>query len=878
MINKFIYFFFLIFISILFQSNSYGNNQFNFDVTELEILENGNIIKGLKKGSIRTNDNIVITSDTFIYNKKKNIFTAIGNVKFKDFNRNVEIFSNKIIYNKDKEIIRTINNSKAIYNKNKIITADNFNYQNIENILNANGNVKVNDKVKDYTVEAENLTYYKNVEKIITKGKTISTIQSKYEISSANVVFFIEENNISSKDKTIIKDMNSQIFYLDEFNYSITDEILKGVEILVITKYNQPKSDKFYFLNGIIDLKKSKFFGKDAEVNIHKTVFDNSDNDPRFKGVSVVADKNLIKVNKGLFTSCKKNDKCPPWSLKAEKIKHNKSKKQITYDNAVLNIYDFPVLYFPKFFHPDPTVNRQSGVLKPVLSSSNILGDSITVPYFKIISKEKDLTISPTIFEDKMIMSQVEYRQKNEQSSLIADFGYVNNYKSSSDKKKKNLYHLFAGYDLDLSFKNYISSDLTISIERIWNDTYLKTFSKFITETPRIRPQNFDKLQNKVKLFLDHEKYNLVSGIEAYETVKKTSNDRYQFILPYYNLDWLIEQEYFDGSFNFSSSGSNDLNNTNKLNTNIINDFEYSSSDLISNIGFKTNYFINLKNLNSIGKKSDKYKSSPQVELLSLFNVELSLPLIKDADKYNNILTPKLSFRFNPSDMKDYSTSNNKINVNNIFANNRLGLSDTFESGRSITLGLDFKKERKNNLDEINNYFELKLATVFRDKKEKFIPKKSSLGEKNSDIFGSIKSQLTNNINLGYNFSVDNDYSSFEYNDINATFSLNNIVTKFSFIEENSEVGDTNVLTNSIMYNYDDQNYFTFKTRRNRKINLTEYYDLVYEYKNDCLTAGIKYNKTYYSDGDLKPSENLLFTITIVPLTSYEYKVDQIGN
>ena len=878
MINKFIYFFFLIFISILFQSNSYGNNQFNFDVTELEILENGNIIKGLKKGSIRTNDNIVITSDTFIYNKKKNIFTAIGNVKFKDFNRDVEIFSNKIIYNKDKEIIRTINNSKAIYNKNKIITADNFNYQNIENILNANGNVKVNDKVKNYTVEAENLTYYKNVEKIITKGKTISTIQSKYEISSANVVFFIEENNISSKDKTIIKDMNSQIFYLDEFNYSITDEILKGVEILVITKYNQPKSDKFYFLNGIIDLKKSKFFGKDAEINIHKTVFDNSDNDPRFKGVSVVADKNLIKVNKGLFTSCKKNDKCPPWSLKAEKIKHNKSKKQITYDNAVLNIYDFPVLYFPKFFHPDPTVNRQSGILKPVLNSSNILGDSITVPYFKIISQEKDLTITPTIFEDKMIMSQVEYRQKNEQSSLIADFGYVNNYKSSSDKKKKNLYHLFAGYDLDLSFKNYISSDLTMSIERIWNDTYLKTFSKFITETPRIKPQNFDKLQNKVKLFLDHEKYNLVSGIEAYETVKKTSNDRYQFILPYYNLDWRIEQEYFDGSFNFSSSGSNDLNNTNKLNTNIINDFEYSSSDLISNIGFKTNYFINLKNLNSIGKKSDKYKSSPQVELLSLFNVELSLPLIKNAYKYNNILTPKLSFRFNPSDMKDYSTSNNKINVNNIFANNRLGLSDTFESGRSITLGLDFKKERKNNLDEINNYFELKLATVFRDKKEKFIPKKSSLGEKNSDIFGSIKSQLTNNINLGYNFSVDNDYSSFEYNDINATFSLNNIVTKFSFIEENSEVGDTNVFTNSIMYNYDDQNYFTFKTRRNRKINLTEYYDLVYEYKNDCLTAGIKYNKTYYSDGDLKPSENLLFTITIVPLTSYEYKVDQIGN
>ena len=49
-------------------------------------------------------------------------------------------------------------------------------------------------------------------------------------------------------------------------------------------------------------------------------------------------------------------------------------------------------------------------------------------------------------------------------------------------------------------------------------------------------------------------------------------------------------------------------------------------------------------------------------------------------------------------------------------------------------------------------------------------------------------------------------------------------------------MGDTNVLTNSISYKYDDKNLFTFKTRRNRKINLTEYYDLVYEYKYDCIT------------------------------------------
>ena len=38
-------------------------------------------------------------------------------------------------------------------------------------------------------------------------------------------------------------------------------------------------------------------------------------------------------------------------------------------------------------------------------------------------------------------------------------------------------------------------------------------------------------------------------------------------------------------------------------------------------------------------------------------------------------------------------------------------------------------------------------------------------------------------MNLKYNFSIDNDYSTFEYNDLNASFSINNIITNFNFIE-----------------------------------------------------------------------------------------------
>ena len=419
-----------------------------------------------------------------------------------------------------------------------------------------------------------------------------------------------------------------------------------------------------------------------------------------------------------------------------------KSKKQITYENAVLNIYDFPVFYFPKFFHPDPTVKKQSGFLKPEFNNSNILGSSISIPYYKVISKNKDLTFKPSIFDNNTKILQTEYRQSNKNFSFITDFGFVNNFDSNTTKKNKNLSHFFGKFNLDLNLKKFTNSDLSGTFERVSNDKYLKVFDNYITNS-ELRPNNFDKLYNNLNLLLINENYVFESGISAYETLSGKSSDKYQYVLPYYDFDKTISNDLFDGNLIFSSSGNNELNSTNKVETNIINDLSYESYDYISSKGYKTNLKIDFKNSNVVGKKSSKYKSSPQSELVSLFNAEISIPMQKQDNSVSNLLIPKLSFRINPTDMKNYSNSENKVDINNIFLNNRLGFSDTFEAGRSLTLGLDFKRENKNNLENINKYFELKLATVFRDEEEELIPKKTTLNRKNSNLFGSIESKLS---------------------------------------------------------------------------------------------------------------------------------------
>ena len=916
-------------------SSTYAAEVFNFDVTEVEIIEEGNKFLGKNGGTATSNDGAVIKANNFEYDKLKNILIAIGDVEIDNKKENIIITSQKVTYFKNKEFIFSEGQSQAIsegiiinadnfeYNKitnvmdangdvkidNKsenyliytnnatylkneelfltkgqsqainegiIIDADNFEYNKITNVINANGDVKIKDSINDYLILANDATYYKNLEKIITNGDTEAFIQSRYIINSKDVTYLHNDKILSSQHKSKIKDQDSQVYFAEKFNYSINEEIIKGEKLLIITNYNLPKSDKFFLEDGIINLKDKKFIAKDTKIKIHKNIFDNTENDPRIKGVSSKGDENITIINKGVFTSCKKNDTCPPWSIQSDIIKHDKIKKTLNYKNAVLKIYDFPILYLPKFFHPDPSVKRQSGLLQPEINNSNVLGSSLTLPYFKVISENKDLTLTPIWFDTDTLMSSLEYRQENKNSNFLSDFAFVNNYQSYTTKKTNSLSHLFLKYNLDLSLENFNSSDLNISINKVSNDSYLNVFDQYITKS-KLRPGNFSELTNEAVLNLDHENYNFETGVISYENLgTKKQSDRYQYVLPYYSFDKNISLNYFDGNVSFGSSGNNVLNNTNKLETNIINNITYNSLDFISNFGFKNNFGINLKNLNSVGKKSTKYKSSTQSELISLYNMDVSLPLIKESEISKNLLTPKLSFRFNPSDMKNYSTTGRTIDANNAWAINRLGLSDTYESGRSLTLGLNYSNERKDKLNQINNYFEMKLATIMRDKEEKFIPNNSTLNRKNSNLFGSITNKFSENIEIGYNFSLDNDLNTLEYNNIDTTISLNNIVTKFNFIEENGERGDSNIVNGSIAYNLDDKNFFSFETRRNRKLNLTEFYDLVYEYKNDCLTAGIKYKKTYYSDGDLRPTQNLLFTITLFPLTTYEHDADDL--
>ena len=135
---------FILIIVFIFKINffniGFAQEQFNFDVTEIEINEKGNKYKGLKRGKISTNDGVFIDADTFEFDKLTNILLAYGNVILIDKKNDLTITSEDLTYLRNEEKIFTKTRSKAV-SKDIYVDADFFEYDKKLNTLDAKGKV-----------------------------------------------------------------------------------------------------------------------------------------------------------------------------------------------------------------------------------------------------------------------------------------------------------------------------------------------------------------------------------------------------------------------------------------------------------------------------------------------------------------------------------------------------------------------------------------------------------------------------------------------------------------------------------------------------------------------------------------------------------------
>ena len=747
--------------------------------------------------------------------KDKNKIIAGKGKAFSSDNK-LEINADKFEYLKDINLLRSNGNGKAIIkSKNLIIKFDNAIFDQKKSIIEANGNIQVNQTDKNFVIETEK-------------------------------IFYDQKNGlINSTAKTKLKDNFKNTYLVDSFIFEINKNLLKVTNLEFKDKDKNTLKTELAYINTL----SGKLFGKDVDMVFDNSSFSNN-NEPRLKANSITKEENETELTKGIFTSCKKRDGCPPWEITAEKIQHDSNKKIINYKNAFLKVYDVPVIYFPKFFHPDPTVKRQSGFLIPTFKNSSNSDNYLNTPYFLALAENKDATFSPRFYADEKILIQTEFRQVNSDSNHIADFSYY------AEKDNDSKSHFFYNYENEYESKNFESNKISLKIQQTSSDTYLKA-DKLENEIT----SDYNVLENSLGLDVYSDDLSISFNTDIYEDLNKDKNDRYEYILPRINLVKNIDNKTnLNGNFTFESQALIRNYNTNVFERNNINDLIFKSYPKISTNGFYNNYEFLIKNSN-ISNKNSSYKNNESVYLSSIFQYNSSLPLIKENDFYRKILKPKFSFKLAPPHTKDSKNEDIKIDLSNIYSIDRLS-DKTTEGGFSAVYGGEYSIFNNKKSREI---FNVKLANNFRFDENDDLSNTNQIGEKNSNLFGEFTYSPNDFFTTKYNNALKNNIDDVSYENLITEFKINNFVTKFDYLNENNTSSKNSYLTNETTINIDDTNSLSFSTRENKTTDLTEYYNFMYQYKNDCLAASIEYNKDYYNDRELKPNESVFLKLTIIP-------------
>ncbi len=726
------------------------------------------------------------------------------------------------------------------------------------------GNIEAKDESNNI-LKAEEANYSKGDDLLKSIGLTTIVTSENYFFESQNVIFDNKNKIIKSDFPTKIIDPDGNIILVNMFNYNSVKNILfsKGDIELEDKKKNIYRFKQLY-----IDEKKKKIVGSDAKIFLN----DNSlkvdvRNNPRIFANSVSINEDVSSVQKGVFTFCeyRENEKCPPWELRAKQIKHNNSKKTVYYENAILKIYDFPIFYFPRLSHPDPTVDRRSGFLVPMFSNSTTLGAGIDMPYFWNISKDKDITFTPRLHASNNPLYLTEYRQDFANSSLVIDTGFTEGYKKKSNTKSSGTRtHFFTKFNTSFIEETDTSSNLEVNLQHVSNSTYPKI--------NRLQTSLVDYLDDTIKNTVEYgyQKKDLFfnTKISAFENLSKIGNERFEYIYPEASLEKNIFMDDDLGIVDLKSEILVKNYDVDKQIDVVSNEFNWVSNSWINKFGFENEFLGLFKNVNYQAKNARFYKNeNPVSEFYGAlgFKSELGLFKFRENNKLNTF-KPKLLVKLSPNDSRNISKHSSTLSYSKLYKLNKVKTIDKFDTGSSISLGFDFKINNTNDNNEIKNeQFKFSLGQVISAEENRDMPSTLTLNEKMSDIVGETAIRLSDNAKIKNNFNLDQNLEKFNRNQIALDLVYPKTNFNISFLEENQHIGNKKFVETNAGFNFNN-GLISFGAKRNLLTNSAEFYDLSYEYINDCLRAGVAFRREFYRDRDLEPEDSLIFKITFSPL------------
>ncbi len=447
-------------------------------------------------------------------------------------------------------------------------------------------------------------------------------------------------------------------------------------------------------------------------------------------------------------------DPHPLWQIKASEVVHDAEDKSVKYKNARLELLGVPIVYSPIFSHPDPTLKRKSGFLRPQYGWTTALGTHVQGGYYYDIAPDKDMTlqVEPTSLAGTLV--QGEWRERFANGQLTVNASTANSDRKEEDGRvetSRQRGDIFANGRFDLSDTWRSGFDFA----RTTDKQYLRLYD--------ISKQDVLSSQVYAERFSGRD-YSRVSAFD-FQDVRLGLRPDQPDILPMMQHTMIGEpNSLWGGRWQLDADALGLIRSSNGQDMqrgSVAAGWERS--------GISAGGFSNVMRLDGRGdfygvQNSDASKLNPALETnpttgrgMATASFVSSYPLVKTLDNAQAIIEPVAGVNISPQVDRNNDKIPNEDSIdiqfdsNNLFRPNRYPGIDRQEDGGRVNYGI-----KTGIYADSGRYGRIFLGQSYRFYGDTFFPDGSGLEDRRSDIVGQIKAGLSKYLDADYRFQLDN--------------------------------------------------------------------------------------------------------------------------
>ena len=535
-----------------------------------------------------------------------------------------------------------------------------------------------------------------------------------------------------------------------------------------------------------------------------------------------------------------------PWSLNADQMVYNKDSGDMTYKNAVMDVYGVPVMYLPWFRHPVGPKQPKNGLLPPQFGTGDNLGPNITLSGYVFSPAENaDYTIRNRLMADRGSQFMLERRQ----STLTTDSDIRGSYLNDTETGQVRS-HLKIDAEKDLTSTRRIG----INGEVASDDTYLTQF--------------YDRYDP----YLASTAYGEDAGAQHYAALSVTHfqdlniNNRHSEtgqVMPHLQLDrWFVPE--FGGQIDLSADALNVYRSNGAESRRFITGAEYSRPFMMmdgSKVTLGASARADLYMVDNAANEGNVTRFLPEATAM------WEKPYI--SPEGNHTIAPQVMVALSPRGgnsgdrIPNEDSANYELATSNLFETSRFAGLDRVETGPRIMYGVDNRWGSPDRTD-----FRIFLGQSIRQYDDTTLPQSGGAATNVSDWVGMIEANPNDWVGLNSRFRLDN-----------ATFNLRRVDNGITLGRKNNKSAYLSVthsyLTNGpeelyAEYNVPltDQLAFRGRVRDDMATNTLLEGSGGLVWTRDCYEIEFSVRRTGYEKSDLQPGTDYLVNLRLLTLGS----------